>query len=287
MFASAPAAAGGRLDQAQREASGSSSSRSSSSSRDGDSGDSGDGEGARLLLSIVGAMVSGASDGGGGGSYGGERPPPRRSRMRYRPYPYEGGGRGEVFWLEEQVGERAHELELGALPARAPAGRPWSFRVGLEGAFLPTNIARGGLQSRLMVGLFELNTSWSYFHEFDIHDHLVVGDAKAGLSVGTEGLRLHVGAGPSVMIDPGVPEPSQAATVGYSFASAWLEVQPMKPISIGLGGEGGRMPGTFYWRVRGTAGITIRRVELFAGYEHLQVGTVALGGPMLGVVVRI
>lgn len=239
----------------------------------------------RILAAIIGAVIDGARD---GASAPRERDEPRAYPlvgMRYRPYPYAEGGYGDVFWLRDKP--TPEDFDYQVIPAIQPRGKRWSFQVGLEGAFLPTNIARGGLNSRLMIGLFEINTSWSYFHEFDIHDHLVMGDAKLGLSVGAPGVHLHLGTGPSVMIDPGVVEASQAATIGYSVASGWLEVHPLKPLTIGVGGEAGLMPGALYWRARGTAGVSIRRVELFAGYEHLQVGTVRLGGPMLGVIVRI
>ena len=47
-----------------------------------------------------------------------------------------------------------------------------------------------------------------------------------------------------------------------------------------------RLGDTVFMEARGTLGVSINRVELFAGYDHRLVGDVPLGGPVVGAAVR-
>ncbi|MCA9688959.1 MAG: hypothetical protein KC636_05075 [Myxococcales bacterium] len=217
-------------------------------------------------------------------------------RMRYRPYPYADGGEGYIFWLkelpladadsEEDDDETAAPVETpeAAPPAR---GRFWSMSLGLEGAFLPTDTVRGGLSSRLSLGVFELNTSWSYLYEFDVRDRLVLGDLNLALTAGARWIQMSVGAGPTFLADPTITDLAQRTIVGVNFVSTRLHVFPRKPLALGLCADVGRLRAATFWRLRATVGATLGRVELFAGYEHLQIGDVPLGGPMIGAILRI
>ena len=51
-------------------------------------------------------------------------------------------------------------------------------------------------------------------------------------------------------------------------------------------GFGGKRYRTTFLEARATAGVSIRNVEIYAGYDHRQIGRVHLGGPTVGVAVR-
>ncbi|MCB9753678.1 MAG: hypothetical protein H6713_27365 [Myxococcales bacterium] len=298
---SAPASAG-RLDDVRKETGGGSSG-SSGSSGSGGSGGSGGAVAAsigRAIGAAIGeAMAEAIADVG--------------RRVRYRPFPYADHRVGFSFLLPRPVDEElsvdderdddesdddeSDDDELAAEPqdpSPVPIedviperGRVWSLNLGLEGAFLPADTVRGGFSTRVLVSLFELNSSWSYLHEFDIRDRLVLGDINIGFSGGSRYVHAHFGVGPSFMIDPSVPDISARTLVGVNYVSARLEVFPKKPLVLKLGADAGRLRAADYWRLRASLGATIGKLELFAGYEHLQVGAVPLGGPMVGVVVWI
>ena len=55
-----------------------------------------------------------------------------------------------------------------------------------------------------------------------------------------------------------------------------------RPMMLRLEGHAGSLGSAFVWQFRGTLGAMAGPVEIYGGYHHWGVGSVALGGPLLG-----
>jgi len=64
--------------------------------------------------------------------------------------------------------------------------------------------------------------------------------------------------------------------------STGVDIFPFDPIVMGGEVDVGRLGQAWLWRLRGTIGMQLSHAEIFAGYDHMQIGAASLGGPMLG-----
>jgi hypothetical protein len=72
-----------------------------------------------------------------------------------------------------------------------------------------------------------------------------------------------------------------ATHCGYNFSVA-ADVFPRKPFVLSLQLDAGEVGDASLFRARGTVGVLYRGVEVFAGYDYLNIGGVDLQGPLAG-----
>jgi hypothetical protein len=250
----------GRLDSVRSEVSGSRSSSSDSSSSSSDSNDS--------------SSDSSDSDGSGcctfgSGSATGVGPSllsPKSARFRH--YPYEGDTSDYLFAARPQD----------------PRTRRWAGQAWSEGAWQGRGLWRtaGGL--RIDTSVIGFDGDLSYYLEPAANDALYLGTANLSLIPfrGPHGL-FRVGGGINTMIDGRVPgEGHREYALGWNVTTS-LDLFPAWPVVISARADVGQLYQAVMARGRASVGVMLWRMEIFGGYEHTQVGRVALAGPMLGI----
>lgn len=248
----APARAhAGKLESVRSEvsgSSGSSSSGSSSSSSDGSSS---------------GCCDSSGSSSGSSSADAASLPP----RMRFRRYPYADG-----------TGDYLHAARPNDDRARKRAAQVWT-----EGAWQGRGLWRSAGGLRIDGQYFGLDGDLSYYLEPAAHDALYLGTANLSLiPIHARRAVFRVGAGLNTMIDGRVPgEGHREYALGWNVTSS-LDLFPAWPVVVSARGDAGRLYEAWMLRGRASVGVMLWRMEIFGGYEHTQVGRVALRGPMLG-----
>jgi hypothetical protein len=190
-------------------------------------------------------------------------------RRLYARYPYADGARGFVLKVDPEDD--------------APPGQRFAGSFTLDGAALGPTVGRAGVDVELMVRRFGL--------AFDLAPHLELRPLDA-LSLGSAGLLVGVvllprwqvygGLGTNVMIDGRVRAPEErvdAVGVNGTLRTTLLLARPVVlrgRMDVGWLGVAPAVLG------RVTAGVLVRRVELFGGYEGRRVGDVVLHGPTVG-----
>jgi len=262
----------GKLDSVRSEVRGDSSSSSSSSGSSSDSSSSGgssygsssDDSGSSGCCSFFGGGSSSSS--GGGVAIPSSYLTVREARFRH--YPYEGGTRDYLF------------------PARPedPNTRKWAGQIWSEGAWQGEGLWRtaGGL--RVDGRVLGFDGDLSYYLEPAARDALYLGTANLSLIPyrGRHGL-VRFGGGLNTMIDGRVPgEGHREYALGWNVTTSF-DLFPAWPVVISARADVGRLYQAFMARGRASVGVMLWRMEIFGGYEHTQVGRVALGGPLLGI----
>lgn len=269
--------AGDRLDAARRQA-GSTSSRPASSSSDDDD------DGALGILSLLADDDDDEYHSIGAAGASGSLFDERRA---FLPYPYADGRRG---YMRREVGEQR-------LPADS---RDAVFRLGAEGAYLYDDVWRSSAQLRLMVPRFYTQFRYDFFLEGPtpvlegdlelqgtVRDRLHFANFELGPQIfASEHLAVRFGVIGTVMFDDrrSLPrEPTNTLGVGGVLE---FDAYPVRPLVLSGRGAILKLGQTVMFEARGTVGVSINRFEVYAGYDHRQVGTVHLGGPTAGIAVR-
>ncbi|MEM7153115.1 MAG: hypothetical protein AAF799_09740 [Myxococcota bacterium] len=258
----------GKLDSVRSEVSGSSSSSSSSGSSG--SSDSSSSSSCCDWSSDDDGYSFGGGGGGGvafGASGGGW------AELEYRQYPYAHGAR---TYLSEPIDEdEADELEE---PTRPRSGMVWA-----EGAVQGKDLWRGAGGLRYDGRRISLDGDLSYYVELPADDALYLGTANLSLiPVKTKRAILRLGGGVNTMIDGRVPgEGPREYALGWNVTGS-LDLFPAWPIVLSGRVDAGRLYKAWVGRGRATLGVMVSRLEIFGGYEHMQVGKVGLGGPTFG-----
>ena len=244
----------GRLDSVRSEVSGSSSDSSSSSSSSSSDWDDDDDC----------CYGTSSSSGSVDSSSVGPPPPP----MRFRRYPYEGGGSGYLF-----------PLQPGDTAARKRAGRVWA-----EGAWQGRGLWRSGGGLRIDGQIFGFDGDLSYYLEPAANDALYLGTANVSfIPVHAKRGLLRLGGGINTMIDGRVPgEGHREYALGWNVTSSF-DVFPVWPVVISARADLGRLHRAWMGRASATLGVMMWRMEIYGGYEHTQVGRVGMGGPTVGI----
>jgi hypothetical protein len=138
---------------------------------------------------------------------------------------------------------------------------------------------RGALSARLSAWRLELDTTWRLYLEHELEeetDSAVLGNAHLCYRFAQNPhLMFRAGVGYAHWIDAGGSE--------FGFDSIYgFDVFPRKPLIVSVDLGLGSLGDAFAWRARATLGANLGPVELFAGYEHISIGSVPLGGPVLG-----
>ncbi|MBV1857010.1 MAG: hypothetical protein KUG77_01270 [Nannocystaceae bacterium] len=173
-------------------------------------------------------------------------------------------------------------------------------RVGAEGAFLYEDVWRSSAQLRVMAPRFYVQGRYDLMLEGPTPrldgDIEVAGEVRDRLHFATfelgpqfspgERLSVRFGVVGNIMFDDqrSLPEdPTMTPGLGGAVA---VDLYPIRPLVVSGRGAVMRLGNTVYMEARGTLGVAINRLEIFAGYDHRMVGDVALGGPVVGAAIR-
>jgi len=211
------------------------------------------------------------------------------SEHRFLRYPYAERLPG-AMWLApctELPGPDPEGQEWRGLPATdssamvpAPKTRGWAgrFSLGESNDFDGLNRVNGLL---LLEGLhrFGVQVGWNYLTEQladNQQDSLWLGDATATFRFAqTEKVQLRTGLGLRWLAD------RTDSDFGVNFLYAG-DFYPVAPLVLSTSLELGSLGEAFVCHGRVTAGLLLKRWELFGGYDWLRIGSVDLQGPVLG-----
>jgi hypothetical protein len=191
----------------------------------------------------------------------------------FPPYPYADSYPG--YLIVERVNDAG---EVETVPDLARGW--WSLRFAVEESndFDGLNRVAGSLwldtTSRL-----GLQTRWTWLHESlgcGCSDNALLGDANVTWRLLQHELfQAHAGLGFRMLTDP------WDTHFGFNF-TAGADVFPVKPLVLSGSMDVGTLGEATVWHFRGTAGVALRRCELYGGYDFLRIGSVNLQGPVVG-----
>ncbi len=206
---------------------------------------------------------------------------------RFLLYPYAGNRRGYVVRTPESGPATEGTKELG-------------FHIQAEGAYLYEDVWRGSAEIRAA-------QSWLYMQgNYDLMlegptprldgDVEVAGSVRDRLHFISFELGAQFAPSPviairvapvlSVMFEDGRPDGSEPLVVPWLGWGAAFDVFPIRPLVLRGRAALHSTFGVPMVQLRATAGVTLGRAELYAGYDQRWVGAVPLGGPTAGVAVR-
>ncbi|MGH1341364.1 MAG: hypothetical protein ACRBN8_07435 [Nannocystales bacterium] len=284
------AQAGDRLNAARKEAGASSPSRTSSGSSWGTDSDSGfdddDDDDDGLLSAIVGLIV-GASEDDDELDCCASTDSVVDERRGFLPFPYANRRPGYMVRAapDAEVDEDTRHVAL---------------RFGAEGAFLYDDVWRTSAQLRVMMPRFYVEGRYDLMLEGPTArldgDVEVQGKVRDRLHFATfelgpqfspgERLAVRFGVVGNVMFDDQRSLPADPTVTPGLGAAAAFDLYPIRPLIVSGRGAIMRLGDTVFMEARGTLGVALNRVEVFAGYDHRKVGDVALGGPVVGAAIR-
>jgi hypothetical protein len=156
----------------------------------------------------------------------------------------------------------------------------WGVRGGLEDGYCFNSVNRiGGRASIDTTSRFGLTTNWDHYYELlpnGRSDELVIGDLEATFRFAqSDFMQMHIGLGGRGLF-------SQTLTRGGFNMIYSADIYPIDPLVISASTEVGNINKAFTLRVRAQAGLQIRNLEAFVGYDWLRVGGADLHGPMAG-----
>jgi len=173
-------------------------------------------------------------------------------------------------------------LQLGFDPDRDPRamGRPLTGALVVEGGRPSADIERWGSWMRIETARLGLDLTGNLVREQlgnGEHDQLglVSGDLTYRFAQGPR-LQFRAGLGVNGLIDHGW----SATGVDMLYGVDWM---PRPPWVVALAVRGGGVGHAGVFAPRATVGLTTHGWQLEAGYSWLQVGSVDLGTPVLGV----
>lgn len=283
-LAPAESRAGDRLNAARQEAGASSSSSSSGGgggwSWDDDDDDCDcDDDGPGLLGLLLGAAASNEESDGDASIVDEKR--------GFLPYPYADGRPGYMVRAEpgDEVSEDTHHAV---------------FRFGTEGGYLYEDVWRSSTQFRFMLPRFYGQLRFDHFLEGPtprldgdlevrgtVRDRLNFLNLELGpqFSAG-EHLAVRFGVLGNLMFDDRRSLPEDITMTHGVGGVLEFDVYPVRPVVFSGRGVVQKLGKTVMFEGRATAGVMLNRFEIYAGYDHRQIGDVHLGGPTAGVSVR-
>lgn len=191
----------------------------------------------------------------------------RLNLRHYRRYPYADGGVGYVVDAAED-----------------PAAKRWSIAARAEGAWVAQGLWRVGMEARAAYAWAELDTEWGWLRDPTNADSLWLGNFNFSLSP-IRGRRFifRTGIGARVMIDPKPKVPGESGHAAGINGSVGLDLFLMSPLVLQFRGDVGKLGGALTWRSRGTLGVMLGPLQIFAGGDITRIGPVALDAVVFGV----
>lgn len=194
-------------------------------------------------------------------------------------YPYGDGSQGYMTIL------RHDEPELELVSHHSGPGNEVSdhvsFGLTVSYAYDLDVVHHPGIEAKLDTSFrLGLQTSWTMLLEpmsTGRLDRLTLGTVDLAIRhVQHEHVQMHTGMGLRLMVDHG------QATPGFDFFYS-TDVFPVRPLVISTRVELGNLGSAFLVHARGHLGITFHGVEIFAGYDVWQIGSVVMHGPTGGI----
>ena len=126
---------------------------------------------------------------------------------------------------------------------------------------------------------FGLKTDWDYYTErlpCGCRDEMCIGDLTATFRfVQNEHIVMHTGAGARFLLDHG----GDRGGINFLYG---FDAFPVQPVHLFGSFEAGTLSAATVWRARGGVGVNWKYAELYAGYDCLNIGGVAMQGPFIG-----
>lgn len=192
----------------------------------------------------------------------------------FLPWPYAQQQPGSM-WLQ-----RLTELPAAGDEVATPWVKRWQLRLALEESndFDGLNRVNGHLllDSTSRLGF---QTSWSYLSEkldCGCHDDMVLGDFNLVVRFAqSERAQFRTGLGCRLLGD------RCGTDWGFNFTYG-ADLFPAQPLVLSAQLDAGTLGEAGVFHIRGSAGLLLRRWEVYAGYDFLQIGSTALQGPIAG-----
>jgi len=210
--------------------------------------------------------------------------PMDRGAPRFEDYPYSRGSNGLVVYPAPEptdaVVEPPMDDESAVLEAPAP-GKPIAGQIRAEGSYILGGVYRGGLVARLMTPFrLELDGNFFAFAEpldDGSVDRSTFGNAHLGVRFAeSEHVQFRTGLGYRQYADQRSIEPGIDFFYGF-------EAELGAHLVLAAGVNAGSAGHAFVGQARASLGVMIGRFEIYAGYDHVSIGGVALGGPTAGI----
>jgi hypothetical protein len=155
-----------------------------------------------------------------------------------------------------------------------------SGQVRAEGGYILGGVYRGGFGARLMTPLpLELDVNFHALAEplpDNTVDRSTFGNAHLGFRFAqSERVQFRTGLGHQQFADRQGIEPGIDFFYGF-------EAELGAHLILAVGGNLGSAGHAFVGQARATLGVMLGRVEMYAGYDHVSIGGVLLGGPTAG-----
>src|SRR5260221_6613133 len=209
--------------------------------------------------------------------------PTHRGPPVFEDYPYAGGSNGLLRYAAAERDEGVDETSASyeSVESGLPAtGKSVVGQVQAEGGYILGGVYRGGLGARLMTPMrLELDINLHGFAEplpGKAADSSSFANAHLGLRFAqSERVQFHTGLGYQQYAD------GRGIETGIDFFygfEAELGAHLILAASGNLGSAGHALVG----QARATLGVMVGRVEIYAGYDHISIGGVLLGGPAAG-----
>jgi hypothetical protein len=156
----------------------------------------------------------------------------------------------------------------------------FALTVSGEAGTVWGGILRSGAALRILTPLrLELDTHWSFLAEPSDEgtDFLALGTSHLTWRFAqSSALQFRTGVGPRHFIDAAGGDVGLDVMYGFDAMIG-------RPFVLSAYGHLGAVGQAFIWQARGSLGVMVKRTEIFAGYDHSQIGDVALGGPNAGI----
>ena len=188
---------------------------------------------------------------------------------RYAPYPYARGYRGQMRIVEEDE--------------TAPESRSFSGSVAVHGAWFGPTLVRSGVDLQLTGRAVGLGIDLDPMLETRPLDALTLGSVNGLLvPVLRPRVQLLIGMGVNLMIDGrALPSGERTDAIGANTTMR-IAVFPVRPLVLRGRVDMGNLGNALSLMFRPTAGLMLRRFEIFAGYEGRAIGNVSMHGPTGG-----
>lgn len=179
---------------------------------------------------------------------------------------------------EGSVGSMVHGPMTGECPADAYC---WATRVRTE--YLDDFESLTGYRGHL---LFEHSNRWGFDGELNYwqeslasgsHDELWTGDANVLFRFAqNERVQMRSGLGMAWLHD------NIGTDLGFNFTYGG-DIYPIQPLVISADLDAGWIGEAWFLHLRSTVGLQWKQVEVFTGYDYLEIGNAQLDGLVAGV----
>jgi len=158
--------------------------------------------------------------------------------------------------------------------------RGWAGRVSVENGNDFDGLNRTGAQF-----LLETTTRFGVQGRFDYFRERLDCGCTDNLSLGSTELTYRFAQHPNMQMSAGlglnVLDDRFRTHYGFNFTYG-ADIFPVKPLVVSLSMDAGNVGHAGLFRARGTVGVLYRGLELFTGYDYLNIGGVDLQGPLAG-----